>query len=73
MNKDNVRIKYRYVYIPESDDEDGVLLKLYRPVVQIKILFFWITLKEFNWYNKHVAESQARKFYNCLTQQNYIL
>lgn len=74
MNESNVRIKNKVFYIDNSEEDyEQIINKVIRPIVQIKILFFWITIKEFTWYSKHVAESQARKFYNCLTQKNYML
>lgn len=50
-------------------DEFSRLIKITRPVVQIKKSGVWVTVKEFLNYFKEEAEEEAQKLYNSLIKK----
>ena len=50
-------------------DEFSRLIKITRPVVQIKKSGVWVTVKEFFNYFKDEAESEAKKLYESLIKK----
>ena len=50
-------------------DEFSRLIKITRPIVQIKKAEVWVTVKEFFNYFKDEAESEAKKFYESLIKK----
>lgn len=51
------------------DDSFGRLIKIIRPVVQIRKFGIWVTTKEFLNYFKEEAEYEAKKLYESLTKK----
>ena len=50
-------------------DDFSKLIKMTRPVVQIKKSGVWVTVKEFLNYFKDEAERDAKKFYESLIKK----
>lgn len=50
-------------------DEFSRLVKITRPIVQIKKAEVWVTVKEFFNYFKDEAESEAKKLYESLIKK----
>ena len=50
-------------------DDFSKLIRIIRPVVQIKKFGVWVTVKEFFNYFKDEAEYEARKLYESLTKK----
>lgn len=74
MKYKKIRIIYKTFYRDDTTTETiPVITKVIRPIIQVKFLWFWITIKEFLHYNKDIAEEQAAKLYNCLLDKTYIL
>ena len=74
MKLSKFRITHKTFYRDDTTTEDyPVITKVERPVVQVKILWFWFTIKEFVHYFRIDAEEQAKKLYECLTNKSYKL
>lgn len=68
------RIIYKTFYVDCSNEEEyPVIMKIERPIVQIKFFFIWHSIKKFVNYDREDAKRQAEKLYNCLTINNYEL
>lgn len=52
-----------------SSASGDALEKYIRPVLQMKILFFWITIKEFLYEDKLKANKNANRVYNILIKE----
>ena len=50
-------------------DEFSRLVKITRPIVQIKKSGVWVTVKEFLNYFKEEAKEEAKKLYNSLIKK----
>ena len=50
-------------------DDFSKLIKITRPIVQIKKFGVWVTVKEFLNYFKDEAERDAKKFYESLIKK----
>lgn len=53
-----------------SSSKDDSLTKYIRPVLQVRLLFFWITLKEFLYEDSYKANRDAKKMLNTLNKQS---
>lgn len=62
------RIKRKSFYFSSASSD--VLEEYIRPVLQIKILFFWITIKKFLYEDKLKANKHASRVYNILIKPN---
>lgn len=53
-----------------SNPKDDNLTKYIRPVLQVRLLFFWITLKKFLYEDSYKANRDAKKMLNTLNKQS---
>ena len=62
------RIKQR-IFLRSDVDEIGdvYVTRITRPILQMRILFFWITIKEFLQYHKEDAEEACKQVWTNLT------
>lgn len=62
------RIKQK-VFLRSDTNEIGdvIITKISRPILQMKLLFFWITIKEFLQYHREDAEEACKQVWTNLT------
>lgn len=63
------RIRHK-VFFRDDTTEEGypILTKVVRPVIQMKVGFFWVDIKPFLYYTKSEAEEACQTMYQQLIQ-----
>lgn len=68
MNRYRIKQTKHYVFVSHGGRDN--LYEVIRPVVQMRVLFFWITIKKFVTNNKDIANQDAEHLLNRLNR-NY--
>jgi len=64
-----MKFRVNYVTIYVSNPKDDTLVKYKRPALQVKVLFFWITIKKFLYDDGLRAFRDAEKVCNMLNKE----
>lgn len=69
MNR-KFRIKKKVFFRDDTKDEfTPIITRVVRPIIQMKVLFFWVTVKEYLYYTVAEADSKCDEMYHKLIEK----